>query len=348
MTIFRAIALAILLLVPSSTPLLAHQTDGRSLGMVLTTAQNGDSEYTAMLAHAAGVTRAPITYAWGALEPEPGEYDDGNLALAALFFPAMGMSIDVAITPVAGSRLVMPDDLAGRSFDDPEVIKRYLDLIEHVMAVLSEADVRLLIVGVEVDKYLGDDVTAWDAFAAFTAAVATYVHSIRPGIEVGVQSSTDSRILDPDRWSNIDQVSDIIATSYFPMDDLQVRDPSSITDDFDTLAALYPDRVIRIVEAGYPSSAANGSSDKRQAQFIHALFAAWDDHAGQILSITLSMQHDYGPAHVDAICAFYGDTSEAFAAFIGSIGFRWWKGDGAPKPAWEALMQETAARGWQP
>jgi len=148
MTLIRAFALVLLFIFPSSTPLLAHQVDGRSLGMGMTAAQDRDSERAALLAHAAGVTRVPITYAWGALESVPGEYDDGNLALSALFFPAMGMSIDIAITPIASNRLVMPSDLADREFDDPVVIQRYLELIDHVMAVLADADVRLLLIGV--------------------------------------------------------------------------------------------------------------------------------------------------------------------------------------------------------
>jgi hypothetical protein len=348
MTLFRALALAMFLLISSSAPLLADQADGRSLGMAVTAAQDRDSERAALLAHAAGVTRVPLTYAWGALEPEPGEYNDHNLALAALFFPAMGMSIDIAITPIASNRLVMPADLAGRDFDDPVVIQRYFELIDHVMAVLAEADVRLLLVGVEVDAYLGNDRDAWDDYAAFTAAVTSAVHEIRPGVEVGVQSTTYSRIDSSAQWADIDASSDIIATSYYPLDGLMARDPAEIDEDFDTLAALYPDRIIRIVEAGFPSSKANGSSGELQAQFIHALFAAWDEHASQIRSITLSVEHDYGPAHVDAICDFYGDKRDRYATFIGSIGLRTWHDTGAPKPAWDALMLETDARGWQP
>ncbi len=316
--------------------------------MALTAAQTGNSESAAILAHAAGVTRAPITYAWGALEPVPEEYDDSNLALAALFFPAMGMSIDIAITPIASNRLVMPRDLLDRSFDDTEVIQRYLELIDHVMGVLAGADVRTLLIGVEVDAFLGNDEDAWASYAAFVAAVAGYVHSLRPEIEVGVQSTTYSRFADPERWSDIDASTDIIATSYYPLDGLRARDPDEIDDDFDALTALYPDRIIRIVEAGFPSSKANDSSPELQATFIHALFAAWDEHRTQILSITLSVEHDYGPAHVEAIGAFYGEKRDRYASFIGSIGLRTWQGDGAPKPAWDALMQETAARGWQP
>lgn len=346
--LFRALALALLCCFVSSAPLLADQADGRSLGMALTAPQNGNSESAAALAHAAGVTRAPITYAWGALESAPRAYDDSNLALAALFFPAMGMSIDLAITPIASNRLVMPRDLAGREFDDTEVIQRYLELIDHVMTVLAEADVRTLLVGVEVDAYLGDDRDAWEDFAEFTAAVTSYVHTIRPGVEVGVQSTTYSRLVDQEHWTDIDASTDFIATSYYPLDGLMARDPSEIAADFDALTERYPDRIIRIVEAGFPSGKDNGSSGELQAQFIHALFAAWDDHKTQILSISLSVEHDYGPAHVGAISAFYGDKRDRYASFIGSIGLRAWSGDGTPKPAWDALMQETAARGWQP
>ena len=348
MTPFRALALAIFLLIPSSMPLLADQADGRSLGMAITAPQQGNSESAAMLAHAAGVTRAPITYAWGALEPEPGKYDDSNLALAALFFPAMGMTIDIAITPIAGNQLVMPSDLAGRDFDDPDVIQRYLNLIDHVLSVLAEADVGVLLLGVEVDALLSDNEDAWEAYASFVAAAASYVRTIRPGVEVGVQSTTYSRIDDPALWTEVDSATDIIATSYYPLDGLLVRDPAKIDGDFDTLTALYPDRIIRIVEAGFPSSKANGSSPELQAQFMHALFAAWDEHKSQIRSITLSVEHNYAPQRAEAICAFYGRNREQCAAFIGSIGLRTWDGDGAPKPAWDALMQETAARGWQP
>ena len=279
MTSFRALALAILIIFPSSMPVLSHQDDGRSLGMVLTAAQDGDSERASALAHAAGVTRVPLTYAWGLLEPEPGEYDDSTLAMAALYLPAMGMALDIAITPIAGNRLVMPSDLAGRDFDDPEVIQRYVNLIDHVMSVLAGSDVGLLLVGVEVDTLLGNDDDSWTEFATFAAAVADYVHTIRPEIEVGVQSTTYSRLDDPAHWSAIDAVTDIIATSYYPLDGLIARDLSEISSDFDALTTLYPNRIIRLVEAGFPSSQANGSSSELQAQFIHALFAAWDEHS---------------------------------------------------------------------
>jgi hypothetical protein len=182
--------------------------------------------------------------------------------------------------------------LNGKSFDDPQVIARYQELLDHVLSVLSDADVQLVLVGVEADVYLDDDPTAWDAYATFAADAADYVHLQQPGIEVGVQSSTYSRLREPEKWKALDDVSDIIATSYYPLDGLNVRDPSEIAGDFDALTALYPGRTIRIVESGFPASTSNGSSAELQADFIHALFAAWDEHADQIRSITLLFEYD--------------------------------------------------------
>ncbi len=348
MTLYRALALALLLLSITRGSLLADQSDGRSLGMAISTPEHGDFPGALATAIDAGVTRVPLTFTWRSLEPDPGVYDDRNLAIAALVIPAMGASIDLAITPMVGEKLALPSDLRERSFDDPQVIVRYQELLAHVLAVLNDANVRLVLVGVEVDVYLQDDPTAWDAYATFAADAADFIHQQQPGIEVGVQSSTYSRLRDPDKWKALDDASDIIATSYYPLDGLTVRDPSEIAGDFDALTALYSGRPIRIVESGYPASRANGSSAELQAEFIHALFAAWDEHADQILSITLWVEHDYSPQQMDQLEHSTGDPHSTYVSLIGSMGLRLWDDDGKPKPAWMALMEETKARGWQP
>jgi hypothetical protein len=348
MTLFRSFALALLLFSTISSPLQAHQADGRSLGMIVTFPEHGDYESALQVAIDAGVTRVPLTFFWSALEPEKEVYDDRNLAIAALYFPAMGIPIDIAITPITSNQVVMPADLAGKPFDDPDVVARYLRLLDHVMTVLSGAQIGTLLVGVEVDTLLGHDPTAWASFASFTSYAADFVHREHPGVEVGVQSTTYSRTTDPDDWTAVDEVCDFIATSYYPLDGLMVRDPSEVADDFDALTAQYPEKPIRIVEAGFPSSHTNGSSPELQAQFVHELFAAWDDHADQILSIALATEHEYAPFWVDQFQHFYDNKSPRFASFIGSIGLRSWQGDGKPKPAWEALLQETESRGWRP
>ncbi len=346
MTLVRALALALLLIFSSGAPLLANQPDSRSLGMAITVPEHGDFENALAVAIEAGVTRVPLTFSWRSLEPEPQAYDDRSLAIAALILPAMGLSIDLAITPTSGDQLSLPPDLKGRSFDDPDVVTRYLALLDHVLTVLEGADVRLLLVGVEVDRYLGDDSDAWARYATFAGNAATFIHDRRPGTEVGVQSSTYSRLQAPDNWQAVDAISDVIATSYYPLDGTNVRDPSNIAADFDALTAQYPDRVIRIVETGFPSSKVNGSSPDLQAQFIHELFAAWDQHADQIHSITLWTEYDYSPQELGHLNRPPGQRRDPYVALIGSIGLRQWDGDGAPKPAWGTLLQETASRGW--
>lgn len=347
MKFVRAFALVFLVLLFSATPLLADQPDGRSLGMAITSPDHGDFESALALAIDAGVSRVPLTFSWRSLEPEPRIYDDRSLAIAALLLPAMGVSIDLAISPMAGSKLALPRDLRNRSLDDDEVVARYLALLDHVLTVLDGADVRIVLVGVEADRYLNNDPAIWTQFATLVSNAADLIHERRPGIEVGVQSSTYSRFDEPKRWQPIDAVSDIIATSYYPLDDLNVRDPDSIAGDFDQLATLYPNRIIRIVEAGFPSSSLNGSSPELQAEFIRALFAAWDTHADQIRSITLWVEHDYSPRELDQIEHSSNDRQSPAVALVGSLGLRQWDDGGEPKPAWETLLQETEIRGWR-
>lgn len=348
MTLLRSIALATLLVTLLSSPLAASADDQRTLGMVVTYPEHGDYESALQLAIDAGATRVPLTFFWSALEPQEGIYDDRVLAIAALYFPAMGIAVDLAITPISGSRLVLPNDLAGRALDDPEVVVRYQELLEHVLNVFADVDIGVLLLGVDADSYLGDDPDAWASYTSLVTQSADFVHSQRPDVEIGVQSSTYSRIEHPELWAGLDALCDFIATSYYPLDDLTVRDPSVVSDDFDALTALYPGRVIRITEAGYPSSRINGSSAELQAQFIHELFAAWDLHADQILSITLATEHEYDPLTVEAFQRFSGERRPAYSTFIGSIGLRQWNDDGRAKPAWLALLEETGARGWRP
>ena len=348
MTFARAVALILLTTLLGIVPALADQPDGRSLGMAITTPEDGDFENALAIAIDAGVTRVPLTFSWRNLEPKSGVYNDRSLAIAALLFPAMDVAIDLAITPMAGSRLALPHDLMDRPFDDDEVIARYLALLDHVLHVLEGADVRVLLVGVEADRYLGDDSAAWKRYGTFVSSAADFAHDRRPGIEVGVQSSSYDRLIEPERWQHLDAVSDIIATSYYPIDGVTVLDPARIGDDFDQLTALYPDRVIRIVEAGFPSSSLNGSSMELQAEFIGALFAAWDEHATQIQSITLWTEHDYAPRELDQVEQPTDSQRSPVVALVGSIGLRLWDGEGAPKLAWEALLRETETRGWRP
>ncbi|MCO5222195.1 MAG: hypothetical protein M9947_11535 [Thermomicrobiales bacterium] len=346
MTPFRTLVFALLLILGSSGQALAQQPDPRMLGMVITNPELGSYDRSLETALSAGVTRVPLTFFWSSLEPAPGQYDDSVLAVAALYYPALGLTVDLAVSPIATNRLVVPEDLQARALDDPEVIQRYLALLDHVLEILEDAHVETLLLGVEVDAWLGEDAAAWRSYTALTAAAASHVHRTHPGIELGVQSTTYSRLATPTNWETIDEVSDFVATSYFPMDGMNVRDPSVVADDFAALTQLYPNRVIRVVEAGFPSSRANGSSPELQAAFVHALFAIWDEYATQIVSITLSIEHDYSPSAVSQIQRFYGDPRPEYAAYMGSIGLRSWHRYGEPKPAWIALIQETSAREW--
>ncbi|MFQ6006286.1 MAG: hypothetical protein ACE5OQ_12365, partial [Woeseia sp.] len=91
------------------------------------------------------------------------------------------------------------------------------------------------------------------------------------------------------------------------------------------------------------------SSDTLQADFIKAVFSAWDVYASRIDLIGFTWMHDETEADVAVIVAnpaFGGLTNPPpdFVEFLRTLGLRT---DAAlDKPAWITLAGEAAARGW--
>jgi hypothetical protein len=137
--------------------------------------------------------------------------------------------------------------------------------------------------------------------------------------------------------------------TYYPLDAaFTVRPVSAVASDFALMVDAIPDKDIVLQECGYPSSALNDSSEAKQADFISAVFEAWDEHARRIRLIDLTWQYDVTPATVDQWVVDYrmaGSPDEAaFRAYLATLGLH--RGDGTEKMAMQRLRDELLARGW--
>ena len=110
------------------------------------------------------------------------------------------------------------------------------------------------------------------------------------------------------------------------------------------LLELYPNKNLYIMETGYPSSKLLASSQKKQAEFIKAIFQVWDLYAEQIKLIDFLWLHDLPPDALAAYGEYYNVGSNKFTAFIGSLGLLSY--DGKDKLAFKTLLKELKARGW--
>ena len=71
--------------------------------------------------------------------------------------------------------------------------------------------------------------------------------------------------------------------TYYPLDEtFRVRPPKTIEADFARMIEVAAGKPVHLLEAGYPSASACGSSPQQQAAFIDAMFAAWDKHVDAV------------------------------------------------------------------
>ncbi len=320
----------------------------RLLGIAVGAAEDGDYPKAFATARSAGMQSVTLALNWIDLETAPGQYKNDLLALANRFYPAHQTAVDLILRPVNTNRKEVPADLKQTAFDAPEMQTRFRKLLDDVFAQLPDLKLNSLAIGNEVDDYLQTDRRLWAQYTAFYKAAKAYVKAKRPDLKVGVVA-TFYGLLGASgpflRALNAD--SDLILVTYYPLQgDFQVKDPAVVGPDFARLTRQYAGRPIALTEVGYPSGAACGSSEAKQAAFVRNIFQAWDAHAAQIHSLTFDWLTDLSPRSAAAFGGYYGVSSPAFAEFLRTLGLRTFAGSGQDKPAFTALKAEAGARGW--
>jgi len=149
---------------------------------------------------------------------------------------------------------------------------------------------------------------------------------------------------------------------------------TTVETDFQSLINSYPSKQLYFFQLGYPSgyysadyypelragtvSSQIGSSEIQQADFISAVFTAWDNHISQVGMIDFTWLHDFSEAGVTAITidpAFGGSANPEpkFVEFLRTLGLRTNDGlnsmdaSGSDKMSYTRLRQEAQSRSWQ-
>jgi hypothetical protein len=154
----------------------------------------------------------------------------------------------------------------------------------------------------------------------------------------------------PDREKaiSLNRYVDVVGVSYYPTDGLEqrARAPQTVYKDLETVVEIAQGKPIFFYQFGYPSGAKCGSSEVKQAQLIRESFQAWDKYPKQIQMVNFTWMHELSPAAVLGFTKYYQFDNPGFRDFLGSLGFRTWKGGGTDKLAWIVLKEEAKARGW--
>lgn len=290
---------------------------GRVLAMDVGPGPGETLDAAVAAARAAGVATVVLNYDWSQIEPAAFQYQSAKLAADNAYYAAAphAMSIVLNVRPIAGPCRVAPPDLAGLAWSDPVMIARFGYLLTWIHGYLPGLDVKLMSIGTEVDSHLSPaDYAGYKVF--FEAARQRAKDLWGAALPVGVAVTRDAlAAAGPEQAAilDLDEHADHVLYTYYPLNaDLTVKDPYAgpIADTYAALAAVEGSpktagRPIDLIEVGYPTSAALGSSLALQQSFVTAMFGIWDAYYPRIRTVVFNWESDL-PEQVAELVAIGG------------------------------------------
>jgi hypothetical protein len=261
---------------------------GRVLAMDVGPGPGETREAAVAKAKAAGVTTVVLNYDWVELEPAAFQYQAARLIADNAFFSTAphAMSVVLNLRPIAGACRVVPPDLQNVAWSDPVMTTRFGYLLTWIRGHLPNVTVQVMSVGTEVDSHLAPaDYPAYKVFfeAARSNAKAQWGAALPVGVAITWGALTtpgaeQAAILD------LNEHADHVLTTYYGIGaDLKVKDPYAgpVADVYAALWAVESSaktrgRTLDLLEVGYPTSAALGSSNAKQQTFLSTMFGIWD------------------------------------------------------------------------
>lgn len=296
-----------------------------------------------------GAQTISLHFDWRSLEPTATSYKPVYLDIANAFYPPRGLNLSLVLAPIHNNNLVLPPDLQGLPFDDPLVVSRFKMLLDFVFAHIPNINLTNLVIGSEIDAYLGTDLEKWEQYISFYSQIVDYAHQLRPQVSVTTEFRFIHGYLGRARpfLEKINEYSDVIGVSYYPLTlEGMVINPEVLTRHFKTIVDGFPNKPIQFLQLGFPSSSLLQSDENLQAAFVKELFKAWDLYAERINLVRYTFMTDFSVAAISNASTYFGDASPLFKEFLSTLGLRRFLGNGTDKLALLAFDAETHARGW--
>lgn len=301
-----------------------------------------------------------LSSVWSSIDTNGGDFDQSFIAgffdVMDIFFPIVGIDVELQIAPINTNVLEMPTDLVGLPFSDLTVINRFKQTLDTVFAHIPNVTLSTLNIGNEHNIYMGSDPLLYNQYKTFLDSVVPYAKQLYfnlHGTSLNVGTTfTLIEMIEPNQAPLCQYVNaglDVISATYYPQGDTAFFPTiTHINDHLDTLINQYPDtsQKIYFTECGFASSTFIGSSEALQADFYSNMFASWDLHSDRLKYLTIFKTTDWSQDEVDTFAVYYGLIDSSFTEFLRTLGVRTYAGDGTNKLAYEAIRCELDARNW--
>lgn len=298
----------------------------------------------------AGSNEGQIVLDWEKLD-EAGtiRYDLLDTVMAA--YAENNLPLTVVINPISRNEISLPTDLAPLEWNNEILLSRFDALLYGIYYHYPTVNINRVIIGEEVDIYLGEDEDKWLAYKEFFNYARNKLHSYYGNtIKVGVSTSFSSlNLLETKDYAlDLHSQADVISISYFPRNrDYTFRSVIHISRDLEYLKAIAGEKKVFFQECGYPSAPSCNSSIELQRQFVAEIFRGWDMYDNTFESIHFTWLKDKNEEEVAEILQESGMGESVyisrFADFLRTSGLQ---GKTSEKPAIQQLKIEAEARGW--
>lgn len=303
-----------------------------------------------------GAREVSVSLDWKILEPSVGTYDNTLPATINAFYPIQTGDLTLVLRPLDTPGPSFPNGLTGKAFDDPAVISAFGNFLSNLYNQLNTMNasgkLKWIHVGNEIDAYLGGDATKWAQWQTFFNAAKLKIKNLwGSGVVVSsiVQFNVLNNVNTRTQYLNFLPNLDSAVLTYYPLNsDFTMRPTSTVASDFSFIVSTIQTKPILFQECGYPSSTINNSSETIQADFVSAVFKAWDTHRDRINFIDFTWQYDVSEATVNQWVIDFdmaGKPNEnKFKQYLWTLGLSNY--DSSEKLALKRLRDELKDRKW--
>lgn len=272
-----------------------------------------------------------LTVFWSSGEPAPGKYRVAEITRTARLLRQSGATVHLDIPLVASRARDVPADLSGFAFDDERLSRRlgrFFDALEPAFL-----DAQTLSLGYEADAYFSDKPEELKAYRLLFDGAVSFLRARVPHLTVGVTTAAPSESVAPLVAAALHAHSPVLFYIYAPFQrgrPFEHRPPESIERDWKQLLDHAAGRPIAFPEVSYSSSAENGSSPEKQAEFVRRLrrLVAASDGRRLLFARYATWRDPPASAPVRGL----SETARRRDAFLRNRGLQ--QSDGRPKLAW--------------
>lgn len=274
-----------------------------------------------------------LALSWSAAEPSPGRYALDELVKTARLLRQSGATLQLSLPLVSETARDVPADLSGVAFDDPKLSLRLGRLLDALGPALL--DFETLSLGEAADAYFAERPDELRAYRRLFDGAVQFLKKKDPRLLVGVTTLAPTESPAPEVAALLHQRSPLLLYIYCPFvkgKPFEQRSPSDLDRDWKKLVDGSEGRPIAFPVVSYSSSAENGSSPARQAEFVARLrrFLARADGRRLLFARYVALRDGPAPPAVPASGVSVLDRKRS--AFLA------WRGletaAGQPKPSW--------------